>query len=206
MRIDYKEIEFIPLNEYCKNRNELSQVVSDFSSGDMKIDSFIKNYYAAYYNHILGLATTNLLVYREEVIGFFTSRCTSFPVDNEESKRISSEIEVPAVELSYIAVDERYQEQGIGTYVIKVLIGQAMALNKTFACRYFFLRSVPEKVAYYSDPEVLGFEQVSIDEEGLHLMKYYIPDFNDFTEFEDHLESLNGDSEADMFFKELDRE
>ncbi|MEM5003311.1 hypothetical protein [Priestia megaterium] len=206
MGIDFKDIEFKPFNEVCKNRYDVSNLVNDFDCGVPVVNSFLKEYYSAYYNHILGIATTNLMFYRDEFIGYFTSRCTSIEVDANEAKKIGGILQVPAIELYYIGIDNKFRGLRIGEYVIKVLIGQAIAINKTFACRYFFLRSIPERVAYYTDPDSFDFEVVGQDEDGLFLLKHFIPDFFDFDEFEDHVVEMEIDDERDTFFKELDGE
>lgn len=61
---------------------------------------------------------------------------------------------VPALKLGRLAVDERFQAQGIGRNLITTVIGLAETLASQVGCRYVTLDALPERVTYY---EGIGF-------------------------------------------------
>lgn len=81
---------------------------------------------------------------------------------------------VPAIEVKYLAVDQRFQGRGIGKFVVEGIIGEIYSISQRFACRYIFLRSVPEALEFYRKRFFVDMEQTN--SEKLRLMMFLVPD------------------------------
>ncbi|WLR51731.1 GNAT family N-acetyltransferase [Bacillus tianshenii] len=102
-------------------------------------------------------------------------------VDEAQKLGMDKGFEVPAIEIMYIGINENYQNQGIGTEIIKGVIGQALEIAEIIGCRYVFLWAVPKAIPFYE--RKLYFESMNKERDGLRLMRFLIPEINfDFEE------------------------
>lgn len=152
-------------------------LVQGFSCGNNLIDGYLVQKSNAIYDHRFGISSTTTLVYEEDVIAFFTANCSNLEIPIEEARAIGlqDDLFVPAIEVKFLGVRKEVQEQGIGTYLLKFIIGKALELTSIFTCRYIFLWAVKDKVEFY---EKRYFTLTGKEENGLFLMKLLIPTYS----------------------------
>lgn len=76
----------------------------------------------------------------------------SIPDDDQEfSSGLHQNIRYGAVEINYIAVDEKMQHQGIGQIALDSIVSYVRHYCKFFPVRYIVLDALKEKVKWYED-------------------------------------------------------
>ena len=63
---------------------------------------------------------------------------------------------VPALKIGRLATDTRVQGQGVGKFLISLVIGLAQEQSEAVGCRYVTLDALPGRETYYAK---LGFKQ-----------------------------------------------
>jgi|GEM_PF-6914987 len=63
----------------------------------------------------------------------------------------------PSIKIARLAVDKRYERQGVGGFLVLAAIGLAMSVSEVIGCRYVTVDSKPESISFY---EKLGFKIV----------------------------------------------
>lgn len=140
---------------YKQISDDLVTQLESFDCGNSAMNDFIKQKTLSYGYHFAKRLHTKVIFYEEEIIGYF-SLCTSvIQVENECISKIQT---FPAVEFSKIAISNKCQGNGIGSFIITDILKQCSALNDTCAVAYIIGWSVPERIKYY---QKLGFEVYS---------------------------------------------
>ncbi|CAM4162218.1 GNAT family N-acetyltransferase [Paenibacillus alkaliterrae] len=178
LKVAPEELTFVPLDKVSIEH------VQGFSCGNRLIDNYFFTTYKARYDHQNGLAATTVIIYEEKAVGFFTAACTQVQISKEEASSLGiSTFLVPAIEVKFLAVEERFQDKGIGTLAINKIIYDVYQFSQIFACRYLFLWSVPDEraLSFYQNRY---FEDTgTVNSENLHLMMFQIPDDADIEEY-----------------------
>lgn len=134
MKIQREELFFESL-DYASHQ----KMIQGFSCGNDLIDNYIKTDYLSEYNHSFGLASTQLVTYKDEIVAFVTSRCTQVKIEEDEAKEIGTKVfYVPALEIMYLAVDKRFQQRGIGEAVVVSMIYELTKCLNTMVVDIFF--------------------------------------------------------------------
>ena len=82
-----------------------------------------------------------------QLMGYISLRASSFFYRNEKGRPIGA----PALEVSLLAVADKYIRRGVGTVLINYAIAQAMILiSKGIGIRHIILASVPDAVDFYA--------------------------------------------------------
>jgi GNAT superfamily N-acetyltransferase len=166
-----KDLTLLPLNKVSDDH------IQGFSCGNSLINNYIVTHYLSRRDHSLGIASTTIVLYKEEVSAFFTACCTQVKIPKEESHILGLDhLYVPAIEVKFLAVREDFQRIGIGSAVLQTIIADAYLLSERFACRYIFLWSVPDPSAlkFYRDN---FFEETgAVNTDGLHMMMFQLPE------------------------------
>ena len=90
----------------------------------------------------------------KKIAGYITLRGSSLIMDSGEGYKLG----YPALEISELAVDKDYENQGLGTEMVKFAIGEAVELNEEHVgFQYVILCADPEAVGFYSK---LGFSNI----------------------------------------------
>ena len=109
-----------------------------------------------------GMGVTYIFVEEFEdvknIMGFVSLRSSSLIKDMGERLKFG----YPALEIAELAVDSRYEHQGIGSDMVKFAISQANDLSKTIGIQYVVLCSDPKSVGFYKK---LKFDELSSLEE-----------------------------------------
>ncbi len=125
--------------------------LSTFDCGDTDLNDFIKNDAFVYLEK--KLATTILFFYQEKIIGFVSIAADSLKLNLEEKEVYNihqKKLEdIPAVKLARLAVNKTFQEQGIGTNILKWTIGYALECSDKVAIRFITVDAYNDKVNFY---------------------------------------------------------
>lgn len=121
-------------------------------------ESYIKQ--SAITDNKLGLGTTYIFCNSKEddaydIMGFVTIKASSLVKEMGQDEKMG----YPALEISELAVDERYERQGIGRDMVDFIIGLAGTLNSEYlGIQYLLLCADPKSVGFYKK---LGFQKIS---------------------------------------------
>ncbi|MBI2668287.1 GNAT family N-acetyltransferase [Candidatus Woesearchaeota archaeon] len=137
---------------------ELSNIydLSGFDCEDDDLNEFLKKDAFEYRKELI--AKTFLVIYKEQVIGFFSVMNDAVKLRTEESSFLNVQHlhEYPSLKIGRLAVDKRFKKQGIGRICIDFIVGLGMVINETSACRFITVDSYPLSVGFY---EKQGFVQ-----------------------------------------------
>ncbi|MFS0637935.1 hypothetical protein AB1K84_18690 [Mesobacillus foraminis] len=179
--MDFEKLEIKPFEpeDYFK--------VLGFFCGDSFLNNYIKDSQCALADQKNGLTSTTLILYEEDVVGYYTCNSNILTVDKNEAQSIGLQesFSVPAFEIKNFAISQKFQRKGIGLHMFMRLLGQIATLKDTIAARYLFLWSVETAIGFYEDK--LYFERMEeSSENGLTLMR--LPLINTFNVYEEDVE------------------
>lgn len=110
----------------------------------------------------LGNGTTHALIEFDgktptSMLGYITLRASSFLMDDGDGHELGD----GALEISELAVDQNFERQGVGTFLVKSAIVEADELNENhLGIKYVLLCADPAAEKFYSK-EALGFKRIS---------------------------------------------
>jgi len=55
----------------------------------------------------------------------------------------------PCIRIARLAVDIRFERQGVGRFLLSVAIGKAISISNEIGCRYITVDSKPESLGFY---------------------------------------------------------
>lgn len=140
------ELIIMPLNE---NHDLFS-----FNCSSLELNDFLINDALIDQNNLVN--RTNLCFWKEELTGFF-----ALVADTIETKTVADGIEsyqyqkYPAIKIARLAIDSRFEKRGIGTHLVKVIMGQVISICNNIGCRYLLVDSKIESTGFY---EKFGFK------------------------------------------------
>ncbi len=157
------------LNLITINKN---MKLDSFDCGNKYINDFLKN--KALHNFYINESSTKVLLFEEEIIGFYTTKIDNLKYNSEDYY---------VVYLESIAVDKQYQGMRLGQLLLDNFISKARDTVEFLGLLGISLKAVPTKRDWY---EKNGFEYIEEVEEKLNLMIY---DFRteDYFEYYDSL-------------------
>ena len=87
----------------------------------------------------------------KDVLGFFTISNDSFQVKPDvKSSKHKPYFQVPATKIGRLAVDKRYQQKGLGKFLVRYAIGFVVdQICRHTGCRYITLDAYPYRVGWY---------------------------------------------------------
>lgn len=88
------------------------------------------------------------------IVGFYTLTVGSLDVESVETQTL---IKRPIVNLSYFAIDSKYQRQGYGTSLMQEIFKSVSVISYYTGVELVYLESVDDSVCFY---ESLGFQLV----------------------------------------------
>jgi len=127
---------------------------SKFDCGDNDINEFLHKDALMWQNR--KLAVTHLVIYNEQIVGFYCTSADSIKLQSEEreeekglsKKRIT---EVPAIKIGRIGVHKEQQGQGLGTFILQRAIGHILSTSDAIGVRFVTVDSYPDKHEWYKD-------------------------------------------------------
>lgn len=170
IKISPADLTIIPLDKVPLDS------VQGFSCGNPLIDAYLKTEFKALYDHKIGIASTNIVLFEDIVVGFFRASCTQVKVPEVDNSIGISTLYVPAIEVKFLAVSENYHRRGIGKIILSLIVSQAYEFSTIFACRYIFLWSVPEPGALNLYTSHFFIDTGTENNDGSHLMMFQLPE------------------------------
>ena len=118
---------------------------SSFSCGVQSIDELIRSSYAK-------TIFKQALAYNIEVDGYIVGNCMIKFVKllDEEAEYYDRDKEFIALEISYLAIDQKMQRHGIGTQALKILIATAKRIADSLPIRFLVIDAFKDKENWYS--------------------------------------------------------
>jgi hypothetical protein len=146
INIDFNKLEIKKLNE---NIN-----LNDFDCGNYDLNEFIKK--DSFFQMDLMLNTTYVMMYENIIIGFFTLSTNSVSLKNLGSnyKELFSNKDInyksfPSITIARLGVDIKYQNYGIGQYIIDWAILNILNLSENVGIRFINIDSYITAINFY---------------------------------------------------------
>ncbi|MCY8134604.1 GNAT family N-acetyltransferase [Bacillus spizizenii] len=118
-----------------------------------------------------GVANTTLYYDdKDNLVGFYTLFNDHIEISKNKirSYRLPSNLTFfPSVRLHYFATDSRYQEQGIGTFMLGDIFRNCLSLSTFSGCTFINLQAKQDAIEWY---EKRGFEPIGSLSRGLQDM------------------------------------
>ena len=128
-----------------------------FDCGNPSIETRIKN---AYYASLLREGYAYEIIANRQLVGYYmitltTINGTGIPEETREyTSGVYRSLRYAAVEITFIAIDQRYQHNKIGTTVLQGVIKDIRSLSQRIPIRFIVIDALKEKVGWYKK---LGF-------------------------------------------------
>ena len=141
--LDFSQVKALPLSRIYD--------LSNFDCGDKDINNFLKEDALIYQEK--KLATTTIFTFDDNIIGFFSIAADSIRLKlvekenhNIHNKPIS---EFPAIKISRIGRDVKYNNQKVGADILRWAIGHILRCSEMAAVRFVTVDAYPDKVKWY---------------------------------------------------------
>lgn len=122
----------------------------DFSCGDIELDRFFQRYAGQnQFRHHIG--TTYVALVRSRIAGFVTVSATglNLSVLPKSKRRNLPRYSLPALRLSRLAVDRRYQGRGLGLGLLRSVFSLALEMSVSVGCVGVVVDAKPNAIAFY---------------------------------------------------------
>lgn len=140
---------------------EVDNKVEDatFDCGIESINNYIRE---SYYPHIIQNAYTYSIMYKDIILGYYQIMFREIKLEDfpEEISDYSTEInnsKLSAVHIRFIAIDEKYQKNGIGTAVLHTIIEKVRQLSIFWPIRVITIDAELDLIGWYSE---IGFNKM----------------------------------------------
>lgn len=135
----------------------------------------------AYFEHIKKLLNTKLISYNNIIIGYFTMQFKLIKIEDTSE-------DYPCICLKYLCIDEKHQNNGVGTKILDYIVKTSRELSNFVGCRCLLIDAITTKIEWYKDR---GFDFIenydTIDLENNTTVKMMI-DFRDNDLLNDYFE------------------
>jgi GNAT superfamily N-acetyltransferase len=149
--MDMKDFHVSDITDVCNKRYRL---LKGFTCSNEDLEKYLQN--QAEREHTGNMCNTKVVEYKGAIIAFFSMKNTAifFKPDLEVEEQVS----VPAIELSRLAVKAEVQSKGIGSLILKFIIGAAYHYSGFSAAKFIVLDSVKNSVGFYTKYGFIEFE------------------------------------------------
>lgn len=142
MAISERDLYIIPFAD--------ADQVSAFCSASEDLNDFLKN--EALNSQETLLSRTFLCFWQEHITGFLTLVADTIEVrsiDEDDGVNGYPYHKYPAVKIARLAVDKRFERQGIGRFLLLAAVGKVNQISKDIGCRYITLDAKRESIGFY---------------------------------------------------------
>ena len=133
---------------------------SEFRSGNIDLDRFFQRYAGQnQFRHHIG--TTYVAVQGDRSVGFLTVSSGEMAAEKlaKNLRRRLPAYPLPILRLARLAVDERFQGQGIGRLLLRAMLELALELRDRVGCIGVVVDAKPDALPFYSS---LGFTPIDL--------------------------------------------
>lgn len=144
-----------------------------FDSGDNDLNDFLYNESIKYCKD--NLAVVYLVYYENKLIAFFSLSSDSVKVNKKLEIKLKY---YPSLKIGRLAVDTHYQNSGIGSWIIRWIIGFARNVRKAQGIRYISVDAYNKTkvLKFYTNNNFISYGKVKESMEN-------IPMYNDINNF-----------------------
>lgn len=128
--------------------------LSLFDCGDNDLNDFIKNDAVKY--QIQKLAQTMCIFFEDKLVAYYTLACDELTLKKPEKRRLIPFQKrfikgYPAIKIARMAITKEHQRCGLGSYLIKIIMGLALKLhnNDGVGCKFITVDAYPARVEFY---------------------------------------------------------
>ncbi len=120
----------------------------DFNCGEPDYNDYLRDG-TAYRDEAAGVARVYLAMYEDKPIGYFAVLNDAIQLETKERPKTIAYSSVPALKIGRLATSLEVQGQGIGKYLVQVVVGLAIAQSKVVGCRFVTLDALPGREDFY---------------------------------------------------------
>jgi len=145
-----EDLSILPLTD--------SGQIETFSSTNEDLNDFLKNEALKSQENLL--SRTFLCFCKGNLVGFLTLVTDTIEVklvDEDDGVDGYPYQKYPAIKIARLAVDKRYERQGIGKFLLLAAVGKVYQISSDVGCRYITLDSKRESMGFY---EKSGFKAI----------------------------------------------
>ena len=142
-----------PTNIQIRPFEDIS-ALKTFHSGNRDLDNFIRTSEVHDYEREM-YGKTSLVYYDGKLAAYFTLATTVLrnewlrtPVKGPREQIVRP---IPSLLLGRLAVQEDLQKKGLGTYILKLIVGKAIKLSETVGVRLVVLTAYPDNISWYGN-------------------------------------------------------
>ena len=149
-RFSYDELEIVSHTE----RHDVSR----FESRTSDLNAFLKE--DAFKNQEELISKTYLCYHFDQLVGYITLTTDIIKkeeVQGEEGIDVPYK-EYPAIKIARLAVDKKYEQRGVGGFLLLVAAGKALKISDEVGCRFITVDSKKDSIRFYEKRG--GFELV----------------------------------------------
>ena len=147
-----EELKFYYINEI----EDLEEKINFFDCGSILINKYLTG--TALHDFYSNKSSTKVLVFNGEIVGFYTVKIDSFIYEEDSFNMIY---------LEYIAVEKRFQNNGIGGYMLRNCLDKSRESIEFLGLLGIALKSIPDRKEWY---EKKGFVFLAEIDNDLSLM------------------------------------
>lgn len=129
----------------------------EFDCGNTSINRLVKN---SFFLHLINQQKVFKIVFCGQIVGFY-----AFSMGRIQEESIDLEFqdspEFGIIYLNYIAVDKRFQRNGIGTTLLERIILRGRTLSEAVPARLLVLDALQEKSSWYGKHAFIPFKEDS---------------------------------------------
>jgi GNAT superfamily N-acetyltransferase len=132
--------------------------IEAFRSINEDLNDFLRNEALKSQENLL--TRTFLCFCRGSLAGFLTLVTDTIEVklvDEDDGVDSYPYQKYPAIKIARLAVDKRYERQGIGRFLLLAAVGKVYQISKDIGCRYITIDSKRESMGFY---ERFGFKPI----------------------------------------------
>lgn len=144
--------------------------ITQFHCRIEKIQGFLLELAISFQEELLG--ATYLIYQDEKLLGFFTISMDSLRIKGmEEEDNIGYEkIEYyPAIKIGQLCVNEENENEGIGSFMLKLICGIGLEFSDKIGCRFLTVNTIPNARTWY---EKYGFRPLKYQRRRINLCYY----------------------------------
>lgn len=145
------KIEFVDIT--------LDERTDGFKCDEPRLNSFLE--YDAYFEHIMCLSKTKLVKVNNKLVGYFTLALMPIKTIIQDG----DDIQYMGITLKYLAVDEKYQNKGVGTLMLNNILPSCQEFANLIGCRCLYIDAVNSKIDWYSKR---GFQTLDVKNDNLY--------------------------------------
>jgi GNAT superfamily N-acetyltransferase len=121
-----------------------------FDCGHEDLNDFIKNDCPGQIEK--RLSVTKLALYDGAIVGYITLLADSITLHPDEQEGIAFK-QVPALKIGRLGIEKKYQNQRIGTALMRYAVGVAIRMNDGLGvgCRFLTVDADPNAIKFYAD-------------------------------------------------------